>query len=416
MKQIRFILTLLLLVVAWPLVAQGDLVTIRGVVRDSQSGRVLQNVNLTIPASNIGTVSNSEGGFSLKVSAEALRGGIACSHLGYRNAYLSLDELKKNNYHVVAWMVPISVRVDEVAVYGGKARDIMLEAVSRIADNYPDHQSLYSAFYRETIQKRRNYIGISEAVMSLYKSPYTHREIYRDRVRMERGRRLVSQSVRDTVAVKIAGGPSLAIALDLVKNENEMLNAATLDFYDFELEEPVMLDSRMHFVVRARPLIQLDYALLKGRFYIDQERMSFTRAELELDLSDRDKAIAAVLRQRPAGLKVKLNEVSFIISYRNQGDFTFLNYIRSTFRFKCDWRRLLFSSPFTAVSEMVMVDRDDNAQRIEHKEAFRSSHIFYDVVDERWEEDYWQQYNIIEPTESLEEAVDKLRRRNQALQ
>lgn len=412
MRTFRLLLTLCLLVVACAVSAQNELITVRGVVRDSQSGRVLQNVNLTLPASNVGTVSNAEGSFSLKVTASTLRGGITCSHLGYRNAHLTLEEVRQHNYYVVAWMVPISVRVDEVAVYGGRARDIMEEAVRRIGVNYPNHESLFSAFYRETIQKRRQYIGISEAEMSLYKTAYPNREIYRDRVRMERGRRLVSQSVRDTVAVKIAGGPALAVALDVVKNSNEILDIALFDFYDFELEESVMLDNRMHFVVSARPLIQLDYALFYGRFYIDQERLSFTRAELELDLSDKDKAISAILRQRPAGLKVRVNEVSFVVGYRTQGNQTYLNYIRSTFRFKCDWRRLLFSSPFTAISEMVMVDREDDAERIDYRESFRSNHIFYDLVDTAWEEDYWNDYNIIEPTESLEEAVEKLRRRN----
>lgn len=32
------------------------------------------------------------------------------------------------------------------------------------------------------------------------------------------------------------------------------------------------------------------------------------------------------------------------------------------------------------------------------------------MVKEYWNEDYWKDYNIIEPTESLENAVKKLRK------
>ncbi len=36
-------------------------------------------------------------------------------------------------------------------------------------------------------------------------------------------------------------------------------------------------------------------------------------------------------------------------------------------------------------------------------------------VDEYWDEDYWSDYNIIEPTESLENAVEKLKRTGKKL-
>ena len=37
---------------------------------------------------------------------------------------------------------------------------------------------------------------------------------------------------------------------------------------------------------------------------------------------------------------------------------------------------------------------------------------FYDKVDEYWSEDFWDSYNIIEPTESLENAVHKLKKQS----
>ena len=38
--------------------------------------------------------------------------------------------------------------------------------------------------------------------------------------------------------------------------------------------------------------------------------------------------------------------------------------------------------------------------------------VFYDLVDEYWNEDFWKTYNIIEPTESLEHAVNKLKKQS----
>lgn len=71
----------------------------------------------------------------------------------------------------------------------------------------------------------------------------------------------------------------------------------------------------------------------------------------------------------------------------------------------------LFSSSYTARSEMVVVEREEYPERvIARRDAFKSKQIFYDVVKEYWNEDYWKDYNIIEPTESLENAVKKLRK------
>ena len=71
------------------------------------------------------------------------------------------------------------------------------------------------------------------------------------------------------------------------------------------------------------------------------------------------------------------------------------------------------SSTYTTTSEVVMVDREEApVDHIKSRNSFKRQHVFDDVVDEYWDPDYWKDYNIIEPTESLESAVKKLRKRN----
>ena len=92
---------------------------------------------------------------------------------------------------------------------------------------------------------------------------------------------------------------------------------------------------------------------------------------------------------------------------------TYLNYISNTIRFKCDWKKKLFSTSYTVASEMVVTDkREGMLETIPNKEAFSLNQIFYDKVDEYWSPDFWGNYNIIEPTESLEHAVDKLKKQS----
>ena len=403
---LTWILLWMLVASSW---AQGLLVT--GIIKDKETRKALANVNVSVQGSNIGTVTNSDGVFSLKVSQEELGRGIHVSHIGFQNLFLSADALTSSTKRPTIWLTPTAITLDMVNVYGGDPLELVEKALKKIPQNYAAHDHLFSAFYRETIQKRKRYIGISEAVLDVYKTDYKMRDISHDRVQILRGRRLQSQKSSDTLAVKIAGGPNMPVFLDIVKNGEDLLNVNMLHCYRFAMQISMSIDDRMQYVVAFEPRMILDYPLYRGLLYIDQKTLSITRAEFELDMSDEEKSARFILRRKPMGLRFKLQEVSYLVTYRYQDGKSYLNYLRNNIRFKCDWKKRLFSSTFTTSTEMVMVDRNDRPEeRIRMKDAFKQREVFYDVVEAYWNEDFWKDYNIIEPTESLESAVKKLKK------
>ena len=386
--------------------------TITGTVRDKESKRALENVSVTLTGSSIGTVTNADGLFSLKIPHCDSTPQLECSHLGYLNTRLTPSvPTDANQLNLTVWMTPTVKQLDEVVVYGGNARQIVEEALRKIPQNYAPTESMVNAFYRETVQKGHRYIGISEAMMDVYKTPYDKRSVERDKVQLTKGRRLLSQKQSDTLAVKVIGGPNIPIYMDIVKNPDALFDEQTLDYYSFAQEPSMLINNRLHYVISFHPAVRLDYALVKGRLFIDLERLSITRAEFSLDLSDREKAIAAILYKKPAGLRFRPQKVDFLIAYRQHEGVTYLNYICNEIRFKCDWKRRFFSSSYTARSEMVVVEHEEHPERIiTRREAFKPKQVFYDVVKAYWNEAFWKDYNIIEPTESLENAVKKLRK------
>lgn len=406
-RIITFLILWFTLVVAW---AQGGLL-VTGIVKDKESRKALANVNIAVQGSNVGTVTNADGVFSLKVSQEELSRGVVVSHLGYQNTLVSAEALTKSQKRLTIWLTPTVLTLEMVNVYGGDPLALVEQAIRRVPQNYAPNDHLFSAFYRETIQKRNRYIGISEAVADVYKTSYQTRDASRERVQILKGRRLESQKKSDTLAVKIAGGPNMPIYLDVAKNDEELLDVNMLHCYRFSMQLSMSIDDRMQYVVAFEPRVVLDYPLYTGLLYIDQQTLSLTRAEFQLDLSNKEKAVRHILRKKPAGLRFKLNEVSYLTTYRYQEGRAYLNYLRNFIRFKCDWKKRLFSSTFTTTTEMVMVDRTDHPEeRIDSKDAFKQKDIFYDVVEEYWNVDFWKDYNIIEPTESLESAVKKLKK------
>ena len=395
-----------------PVEAMKTEFTVSGVVRDKESRKKLENVAVSLVGTPIGTVTNAEGVFSLKIPHMDTIPQLELSHIGYMNAWFSASAPEgSNNMHATILMIPIALQLNEVVAYGNSARRIVEEALERIPKNYPSGESMTSAFYRETVQKGHRYISISEAMLDVYKTSYRQRTSDRDKVQIDKARKLLSQKQSDTLGVKVVGGPNLPLFMDVVKNAYALFDEETLDYYSFVQEPSVFIDDRLQYVISFRPRVKLDYALYVGRVFIDREHLAFTRAEFELDLSDRERAIAAILYKKPLGLRFRPLKVSFLITYRQHDEVTCLNYICNEMCFKCDWKRRLFSSSYVARSEMVAVDREEHPERvIARRDAFKPYQVFYDIVKEYWSEDFWKDYNIIEPTESLEDAVKKLRK------
>ena len=106
----------------------------------------------------------------------------------------------------------------------------------------------------------------------------------------------MSQKASDTLGLRMQGGPTEVIFLDVVKNRGLILDKDELTHYQLKMGDPVSIDDRMQLVVNATPNDDmLPYALYHATFYIDVETLAFTRAELSLDMSDKVKATRLML-------------------------------------------------------------------------------------------------------------------------
>lgn len=394
-------LWLIILLLA-PLAAFAQQVVISGSVVDEKTGAELGQVSVS--AGRVSVVTNEDGVFSLKLAE--MPGSIMVSHLGYKSRQVKLTEGATERLKIK--LQPTSILLREIVVMNEDPRELVDIAISKIPENYSKAPELLKGFYRETAMKRKHYIYVAEGVEDMYKTPYS-RGTARDRVAIIKGRRLLSQKSGDTLGVKVMGGPTQAVIMDLVKNRDFLLNRESLDEYRFSMGVPELINDRPQYVVLMEPSKIVPYALYYGKFYIDQERLAFTRIELDLDMRDKDKATQTMLVKKPFGVRFKPRELSCVVDYRYEDGVTRISYLRNTFRFNCDWKRRLFSTSFTATCEMAVTDcSSDNVQPIASRSSFDSRDAYYDKVEYFLDPDYWSSYNIIEPSESLDKAIRKL--------
>ena len=383
---------------------------INGVVLDRQTGRTLSHVSVTAEGGKEHTVTNDDGRFSLKT--QRIPQYIQLSHIGYKTRRQQIQLGQTSNLRIM--MAVNTVGLHEVVVTRNDPLEIVKAAMDRIEKNYPQKPELVRCFYRETARRGSRFISVAEAVTDMYKTGYS-RGPERDAVAILKGRRLMSMKARDTLGVKIQGGPVMPLMVDIAKNREYVLKAEDFGLYDFSMDMPALIDDRLQYVVSMQPKMHTMYPLMYGKLFIDQETLAFTRAELQLDVSNWRSASDYMLVKKPFGLRFRPKELTVTIVYTTdmQG-VTRMSYVRNEMRFNCDWKRRLFASPFTTVSEMVVTDRRQMGEEVKRPKGRNSFGIrdrFYDKVEYFEDPDFWADYNIIEPTESLENAIGKLKKK-----
>lgn len=400
---------IVMIVIVLAFLCQGALAqrnTVSGTVIDASDGRKIVGASISAEGMGVKVVTNADGYFTLKT--DSMPDFIVVSHLGYRSQHVSLN--RTGSRSLTIHMQPITIQLNEVLVTSNDPRELVMAAIQKIPHNYSRQPELHQCFYRETAMKRQHYICVAEGVVNMYKTGYG-RILGRDRVAIHKGRRLLSPRKSDTLSVKVLGGPVGPVQLDVVKNLDLLLNADELALYDMKLELPEIIADRRQYVVNISPSGIADWPLYYGKLYIDEETLAFTRVDLTLDMRDRDKATRMMLVKKPQGVRFRPKELSLLVDYRRGDDGLMrISYVRTTFRFNCDWRRRLLATAFTATCEMVVTNSTSgpDVQPIRGRESFDQHDAFFDKVEFFRDSTFWQRYNIIEPTESLDRAIERI--------
>ncbi|MGI6224100.1 MAG: carboxypeptidase-like regulatory domain-containing protein [Prevotella sp.] len=400
MSGYKHLLSLVLALMALTGAYAQELTSIAGTVYDKSNGKKLAAVTVTTENGSATTVTNEEGDFLIKVPADTRK--LVFSSLGYKKMPLPITSKKKMKVR----LIPDAIALSEIVVESPE--NILWTAIRKIPTNYPRQNEQLRTFYRETTQKGRRFIYVAEAIENVYKTPYA-KGVEKDKAEIVKGRRLVGTRKTDTLGAKMQGGPTIPVFMDVAKNRDFILSEEEMPLYKYALEMPQEIAGRTQIVISFRPAAIIDRPLFYGKYFIDRQTLAFTRAELQLDMSDKKKATNFLLVSKPTGVRFKPYEYNIVVNYQQTDTVMRMNYLRTTMRFKCDWKRRLFSSPYTVDAEMVVTANSPamgNFRKSVH--GFSQHDSYYDHVEYFLDPAFWENYNIIAPTERLNKAVDKL--------
>ncbi len=391
--------------------AEQDLITLKGKVVDSETGTPLVFASVAVTESNVGIITNIDGEFTLKISQELMGNNIEVTFLGYKNKVVPISSLRDNGYKNIISLETAPIPIKEIIVRPIDPEAIVEKAITRIGKNYESVPNLMTAFYRETIRKNRTYVSIGEAVVEIFKAPYSN-DMRFDGVRIYKGRKNSDVEKMDTVLFKLQGGTTSVLQLDIAKNTEAILTIDAMKYYDYSLTGVIEIDEKPHYVINFLQKPSVDQPLFMGTLFIEMESSAITEAEFGFNLSDKAAATSIFIRKKPLGMEVTPEVATYRTKYREQNGKWYFYYSRAEVKFKVDWKRKLFNTFYTTMSEIAVTDRtDQEVIKFTGKEKVRYTDIFSEKVSAFADPGFWGEYNVIEPDQSIESAIRKLSRK-----
>ena len=380
-------------------------IVIKGFVYDNGNKSAIPFVSIGIVEENIGTITNEDGYFMLKVPANFSGASLVVSHLGYTGQRIPIKLLREQKVDIFLDRRVISLQ--EVIIRYIDPSALVRKAMEQCKTNNSIQPVYTTSFYREGVQKNKKYLSYSEAVFKVYKSPIGYSE-NSDQVKLLKSRKIQNQELNDTVYLKLKGGILSALQLDIVKSVPGFLDQTPPIEYTFKYSDLVSYNETSAYAITFVQNQGIKDALYKGTLFIDKETYAILGADFEINPDFLDKAAENLILKKSHKLIVKLEKINYSISYAPFNGKYYLNHIRCDIHLKTRLRNHLSGDNFHTFLELATCHIDTvDVVKFPRQEVLKPNIVF---SDEPYSPDnaFWENYNIISPEEKLSEALSKI--------
>ena len=394
--------------------ARQDVITIRGKVIDAETRTPLVFASVAVKESNVGIITNIDGEFTLKISSSEESKNLEISFIGYKNKVVPISEFKDNGSKNIIALEAAPIPIREIIVKPVNPYSIVEKAIDNIPKNYETVANLMTAFYRETIKKNRNYVSLGEAVVEIFKAPYNS-DVRFDGTRMYKGRKGTDVQRMDTLLFKLQGGPITVLDLDIAKNTESILTKEAMENYNYSLGGVIEINNKPNYIIDFVQKPSVEMPLFMGSLYIEIDSYAITEADFGFNLGNKEEkenAASLFIRKKPLGVKVIPEIATYKTIYREQDGKWHFAYSRAEVKFKVDWKKKLFNTFYTTMSEIAITDRtDQEVIKFANRDKIKYNDVFAEEVEAFKDPKFWGDYNVIEPDQSIESAIRRLSRR-----
>ena len=253
--------------------------TISGTVTDAQTEETLPSANILIKDTYRGTITNSNGNFSLTIPESLLPATLLIRYIGYETQQLTITKNSSAKQNIS--LKPSVTKMQEIVVTDeDPGMRIMREVIKR-KQQWRKQLETYraEAYTRQSLSNDTAIVSITESVS----------EVFWDK---QRGHREVQKSKRQTANIEAASNFAGVSYLPNFYDDNieiaefnlvGITHPDALDYYDFKLVDQTSLDNQTVYEIEVTPARKLQ-PLFKGTAYV----LANEYALLEVDLVPND--------------------------------------------------------------------------------------------------------------------------------
>ncbi len=386
-----------------------NIYTIRGFIGDKKS-RPLSYVNIYFKDISLGTVTNDEGLFELNVPDYLTDDTLIISMLGYKKEIIPLHD----NIHqeVNLNLEKEYIEIQEVVIRPEEPLEIIQQVRKNIPENYDISVSNMTGFFRESTRQDTEYIALTEALISVYKTPYNSYKT--DVIRLEKARKGVNVEKTELVNYIVQGSLYNHLQLDIIKYGVTFIDPEFFEFYEYKLKDKIYLDDRPVYIISFDQKEGVEYPCYKGELYIDMESMAVVKSIFTISPKGIRYANKLFIKRNSTQFKAKIQYASYEVNYRYYEDCWNLTGTKAEFCTKLRERKRRLSkgikSEFVTISELVITEKNTtNIEKIKRNEGTSSTDVLIEQIADT-DSDYWGNNNIILPEEPLLETINRFRK------
>ncbi len=380
-------------------------ILIKGRIFDNENKTVIPYATIGIIEENIGTITNADGFFTLKIPASFSGSNLVVSHMGFMSQKIPIQLLDEQQVDIYLNRRIISIQ--EVIIRYIDPVSIIEKAMEKRVDNNRMEPVYTTSFYREGVQKNNRYLSYSEAVFKVYKSSYALDE-QSDQVKLLKSRKIQNSDTRDTVFLKLKAGILSALQLDIVKSVPGFIDFTQPNQYTYTYSDLVSYNSKDAFAITFVQNQGVSEALFKGTLYIEKESFAILGADFEINPAFLDEAAENLILKKSRKLKVKFENLSYSVSYTPYNGKYYLNHVRADIKLKTRYRNRLSSDNFDTFLELATCHIDTaKVVKFARQEVIKPNVVFSDAPYSN-DNTFWGDYNIIAPEDKLSEALSKI--------
>ena len=376
-------------------VAFAQSVTLKGILKDINTQEPVEGASISVPDSNVGTVSNSEGSFRIILPNGTK--SIVISHLSYKTYSVTVDASGKD---LDIFLEPAGIELEEVVVASKPVNEILEDVVGN-SKKHLEKALLMNTYYRKFIKVNGNYTKFADGLLDYYvKRKSGAADLY---VKQSRSFRLKEEGTEGDNKQMIDAlylfdvRDAMTYAYNF-KGVTQLLNHKS---YDYQLKMRTDKEGRSVEIITVTPKPGIHDIMYTGTITYDPVKKLILDSDIKV--SEEHKKYSK--ERNIIFFKFTILDIARKTSFRIEGDKYILNYNKLRMNFHISMKNKL-NDTFDFTSDNIVMDYKEGEFELDKTKRYRERSLF--AAGTHFTDEYWKTSNTLLLTSAEEKVIKSL--------